>query len=234
MILKSMFFISLFQKNHKKISDKIDLLFKVFTSPKRLRILLAFNDKGYLDQVGWFNAFEARSPIDQDNNPIPWVAYSYIDFIRGRLKKQHTIFEFGSGNSTYFYAKHTSLVVSVEHDREWYDKIVNTKPENAEMIFCELMRDGDYCRMPLKLEKKFDIIIVDGRDRVNCCKQAVNAVSENGVIVLDDSERKCYQEGINFLKNNGYKELSFSGISPGLFYLKSTSVFYRVNNCLDI
>jgi hypothetical protein len=216
------------------LSNKINLLFRVFTSPKRLRTLLSFNDKGYLDEVGWFNAFDSRSPVDQDNNPIPWVTYSFIDFIKERLKKQHTVFEFGSGNSTYFYAKYAGIVVSVEHDKEWYDKIVKTKPENAELIYCELVRDGDYCRVPVKLEEAFDIIIVDGRDRVNCCKQAVNAVSANGVIVLDDSERDFYKEGIAFLISKGFKELSFTGISPGLFYRKATSVFYRPDNCLNI
>ena len=216
------------------MSSKLHLLFKVFTSPKRLRTLLAFNEKGYLDEIGWFNAFDSQSPIDGDGNPIPWVTYSFIDFIKERLKKQHTVFEFGSGNSTFFYGKYAGIVVSVEHDKEWFDKILSTKPENAELIYCELVRDGDYCRMPLKLEEKFDIIIVDGRDRVNCCKQAVNAVSESGVIVLDDSEREFYREGISFLISKGYKELSFSGISPGLFYRKSTSVFYKSDNCLGI
>jgi hypothetical protein len=216
------------------MSNKINLLHKVFTSPRRLRTLLSFNDKGYLDEIGWFNAYNTRSPVDKHNSPIPWVTYSFIDFIQARLKKQHRVFEFGSGNSTYFYARYAGTVVSVEHDKEWYDKIVSTKPENANLIFCELVRGGDYCRMPLKLEGKFDIIIVDGRDRVNCCKQAVNAVSENGVIVLDDSEREAYIEGVDFLKQNGFKQLSFSGISPGLFYNKATSVFYKTNNCLDI
>jgi len=214
--------------------SKLKLLYQVLLSPKRLKTLLSFNDKGYLDEIGWFNAFDNKTPVDGGGNPIPWVTYSFIDFIKERLNKQHTIFEFGSGNSTFFYAKYAGIVVSVEHDKEWYDKIVSTKPENAELIFCELIRDGDYCRMPIKLEETFDIIIVDGRDRVNCCKQAVKAVSENGVIVLDDSERDFYKEGITFLKNKGFKELSFSGISPGLFYRKSTSVFYRTDNCLGI
>jgi len=214
--------------------SKLKLLYQVLLSPKRLKTLLSFNDKGYLDEIGWFNAFDNKTPVDGDGNPIPWVTYSFIDFIKERLNKQHTIFEFGSGNSTFFYAKYAGIVVSVEHDKEWYDKIVSTKPENAELIFCELIRDGDYCRMPIKLEETFDIIIVDGRDRVNCCKQAVKAVSANGVIVLDDSERDFYKEGITFLKNKGFKELSFSGISPGLFYRKSTSVFYRTDNCLGI
>jgi len=214
--------------------SKIKLLFQVFSNPKRLRTLLSFNEKGYLDEIGWFKAFETQTPVDQDNNPIPWVTYSFIDFIKERLNPQLTVFEFGSGSSTYFYAKHAGIVVSVEHDKEWYDKIISTKPENAEMIYCELVTNGEYCRMPVKLEETFDVIIVDGRDRVNCCKQAVNALSESGVIVLDDSERERYNEGINFLINKGFKHLSFSGISPGLFYNKATSVFYKPDNCLNL
>jgi precorrin-6B methylase 2 len=216
------------------MSSKLHLLYKVFTSPKRLRTLLSFNDKGYLDEVGWFNAFDTRSPVDAKNNPLPWVTYGFIDFIKGRLTKQLTVFEFGSGNSTHFYAKYAGKVIAVEHDKKWLDRIISTKAENAKLIYCELVRDGDYCRMPLTLNEKFDIIIVDGRDRVNCCKQAVGAVSESGVIVLDDSEREFYKEGMDFLKENGFNEISFSGISPGLFYLKATSVFYRPGNCLNI
>lgn len=197
-------------------------------------MILSFNHKGYLHDIGWFKAFNSKSPVDGNGNPIPWVTYSFIDFIKGRIKKQHTVFEFGSGNSTFFYAKYAGLVVSVEHDKEWYDKIVNDKPENSEMIFCELVRGGDYCRMPVKLEEKFDIIIVDGRDRVNCCKQAVDALTPDGVVVLDDSEREFYREGVDFLLKKGFKQLAFSGVSPGLFYEKATSIFYKPENCLGI
>ena len=214
--------------------SKISSLLQVLSRPTRLKALLSFNHKGYLNDIGWFKAFDSKSPEDDNGNPIPWVTYSFIDFIQGRINKQHAVFEFGSGNSTFFYAKHAGLVVSVEHDQDWYDKIVNSKPENAEMIFCELVRGGDYCRMPVKLEEKFDIIIVDGRDRVNCCKQAVGALSASGVVVLDDSERNSYLPGIDFLIKSGFKHLSFSGISHGLFYRKSTSVFYRYDNCLGI
>jgi hypothetical protein len=59
-------------------------------------------------------------------------------------------------------------------------------------------------------------------------------LSDRGVVVLDDSEREHYAEAIKFFKNNGFRELSFSGVSPGLFYLKSTSVFYKDSNCLGI
>lgn len=214
--------------------SKFNALLNILKQPERLKALLSYNEKGYLSNIGWFKAFDTKSPVDGNDNPIPWVTYSFIDFIKDRLRPEHAVFEFGSGNSTIFYAQRTGIVVSVEHDQEWFEKISKTKPENAEMIFCELQRDGDYCRMPVKLGEEFDIIIVDGRDRVNCCIQAVEALSPNGVIVLDDSERPNYRDAINYLTDKGFKQIPFSGISPGLFYYKSTTVFYKANNCLGI
>ncbi|WP_345948720.1 FkbM family methyltransferase [Mucilaginibacter sp. PAMB04274] len=214
--------------------SKFTALINILKQPERLKALLSYNEKGYLNTIGWFNAFDKKAPVDGNDNPIPWVTYSFIDFIKDRLKPEHAVFEFGSGNSTAFYAQRTGIVVSVEHDKEWFDKISAGKPDNAELIYCELQRDGDYCRMPVKLGEEFDIIIVDGRDRVNCCIQAVEALSEHGVIVLDDSERPEYRDGINYLLDKGFKQIPFSGISPGLFYYKSTTVFYKVDNCLGI
>lgn len=214
--------------------NKFSSLLQLITKPARLKSILSFNHKGYLNDVGWFQAFDTKSAVDGQGNPIPWVTYSFIDFIKERLNKQHVVFEFGSGNSTFFYAKYAQSVFSVEHDKTWLNKIVQTKPQNSTMIFSELESGGDYCKKPLTLDNKFSLIIVDGRDRVNCCKQAVGALLDDGVIVLDDSERPVYKEGIEFLLNKGFKQLSFSGISPGLFYEKATSVFYKSNNCLGI
>ena len=213
----------------KKSGSYISLI-----NPARIRTLLSFGVKGYLAEIGWFKAFQTRSAVNKNAEPIPWVTYSFIDFIAERIKKEHTVFEFGSGNSTFYYAKRALKVVSVEHDKAWFEKISASKPSNSELIFCELQKDGDYCKMPASMGLKFDIIIVDGRDRVNCCYQSLTALTEAGVVVLDDSEREKYAAAISFFNRDGFKELSFSGISPGLFYRKSTSVFYKANNCLGI
>src|ERR1700722_2721923 len=98
-------------------------LVQILSNRKRLRAILSFNSKGYLFKIGWFNAFDSKSPVDDYHNPLPWVTYSFIDFIKERLNKKHRVFEFGSGNSTYFYAKLAAKVVSVEHDRSWYNKL---------------------------------------------------------------------------------------------------------------
>jgi hypothetical protein len=206
----------------------------LLAKPRRLKALLSYGHKGYLNSIGWFRAFDEQQAIDGNGDPIPWVTYSFIDFIKGRLNKNLVVFEYGSGSSTLFYADHVRRVVSVEHNEEWYKKIVGSKPANTEMIYTQLSTDGEYARKAAMLNEKFDIIIVDGRDRVNCCKHSLSALTEKGVIVLDDSERLAYNDARLLLKQAGFKELSFSGISPGLFYLKATSVFYRPDNCLSI
>lgn len=214
--------------------SKLTALATLISKPKRLNALLSYGHKGYLATIGWFTAFDTHQAVDELGKPLPWVTYSFIDFIKTRLNKELTIFEYGSGNSTLFYAQRVKRVVSVEHDEAWFNKIVKEKASNAEMIFTALEKGGEYSKKAMLLGEKFDIIIVDGRDRVNCCKNSVDALTANGVLVLDDSEREIYQEARLFLIQKGFKELPFTGISPGLFYNKTTSVFYKAANCLAI
>lgn len=201
---------------------------------KKLRSLLSFGIKGYLAEIGWFVAYENKASVDGNNQPIPWFSYSFIDFVQNRLNKQQKVFEFGSGNSTRYFAHKCAAITSAEHDKEWHNTGIKNKPNNATIVFLPLDKDGAYCRAAQQTKERYDIIIVDGRDRVNCCKQSVNALSEKGVLILDDSEREKYNEARLFLQKEGFKELSFSGISPGFFYRKATSVFYKKENCFDI
>lgn len=203
-------------------------------NPSKLKVLLSLGIKGYLVDKGWFEAYRTKSAIDQDGKPIAWVTYSFIDFIKERISKQHDIFEFGSGNSTIFYASMAGSVYSVEHDKDWFEKSSKINLPNVNMILCNLVPGADYCKSALATGKKFHMIIVDGRDRVNCCKQAVQALTENGVIILDDSERPEYAEAHTFLKQQGFKYLPFSGMAPGVIIAKYTSVFYKPNNCLNV
>lgn len=203
-------------------------------NPQKLRSILSFGIKGYLAEIGWFVALKQESSVNGENEPIPWFTYSFIDFLENRLNKGQSIFEFGSGNSTRYFAKKVNSISSLEHDKAWYENGLKNKPQNANLIFCELDTDGNYCRGANNTKQKFDIIIIDGRDRVNCCLQSIQALKEDGVLILDDSERDRYNNARIALINQGFKELSFSGISPGFFYRKETSVFYRNNNCLGI
>ncbi|AOM80675.1 FkbM family methyltransferase [Pedobacter steynii] len=202
--------------------------------PGKLKVLLSLGFKGYLADKGWFEAYRTKSSISETGDPIAWVTYSFIDFIKERINKQHSVFEFGSGNSTLFYSKLSREVYSVEHDKGWFEKNSGLSGPNIKMIYCELTENGPYCRSALDTGKKFDVIIVDGRDRLNCCEQAIKSLTEDGVVVLDDSERKEYGAAFDFFKRNGFKHLPFTGMAPGVIVSKCTSIFYKSNNCLDI
>jgi precorrin-6B methylase 2 len=214
------------------IQEKLETLLNLVKNPDELSALLSLKHSGYLDYWGWFNAFNSRSSVGKNNEPLPWVTYPFIEFIRQRLKPEHVVFEFGSGNSTIFYSRYVKSITAVEHSREWYDKISSQAPANAEIIFNA--EEDDYPGSIKKTEKSYDIIIVDAVKRVECIEASVNMLNEGGIIVLDDSDREEYSAGKEFLKNNGFNSIEFWGISPGYFNNKCTTVFYKKNNCLGI
>jgi len=214
---------------------KLERIFALLKEPRVIKKLMAMYSNGYLHDIGWFNSFKENRPIDRYGKALPWVTYSFIDFISDRLNKNMSVFEYGLGNSTLWYASKVNNVTSVEHDLDWFNEIKNQMPDNVSLFFEKLEYGKNYSKKSKTLNKKFDVIIVDGRDRVNCMMQAIEAIKDNGVIILDDSERETYEKGIEFLLNEGFKKIDFWGISPGLFYRKCTTIFYKNNNnVLDI
>ena len=211
-----------------KIQEFIVIHYKLF------KLLFRAVKKGYLHDIGWINSYKTQTPVNINFQPIPWVTYSFISYIENRLNKSMNIFEFGSGNSTLYYAEKVNHVISVEHDKNWFEKLLENIPENVQLIHCELQYGGDYCKTIVSTDSKYSMIIVDGRDRVNCILNSTSSLSQDGVLILDDSEREEYQNGVIHLKQLGYNELDFWGIAPGIFYNKCTSIFYRNNNCLGI
>jgi hypothetical protein len=187
-----------------------------------------------LKEDGWFESFNIKESIDKDGNPIPWCTYSFIKFIEPRLKKHFKVFEYGSGNSTLWYAKRVNEITSVENDFDWYKNVSSSMPSNAQVIYCELKYDGDYCRQVLKQNKKYNIIIIDGRDRINCTKLCIESLTEDGVIVFDNSNLTQYTEAIEFLARIKFKRLDFWSLSPVTSHNNCTSIFYKSNNCLMI
>lgn len=190
--------------------------------------------EGLLKDAGWFRSFREKAPLDAAGNPLPWVTYSFMDFIAPRLTRELDLFEFGSGNSTLFYSGKVKSVTVVEHDKGWHEAMKGKIPGNVTLIFKELSYGGDYSGTAVDTGNRYDIVIVDGRDRVNCVRKSLPALKESGVLVLDDSERDEYLEGAAYLREKGFREIPFWGMAPGLLYRKCTSVFYRDGNCLGI
>ncbi len=213
-----------------KLTEKLKILFS--SDWDSISILLSQLHSGLLIDEGWFNSYKLKKAVDKNLQPIPWTTYSFIDFIKSRLTNSMNVFEYGAGNSTLFFAQRVGSVTTAEHNEDWYNAIVKLMPLNVKLFLNS--ESDDYINSVSKESLKYELIFIDGIQRNECIIKSTSFLSENGVVILDDSERQEYERGKVFLNENGFKVLDFWGIAPGILFKKCTSVYYKSNNCLNI
>jgi hypothetical protein len=190
--------------------------------------------RGYLALSGWLRSARARHSIDESGRPLPWYTYSAIAFLGERLRSDVHIFEWGVGNSTLWWAARANRLVAVDHKAAWIDLLrKQLRDEPIELFHVPLVYGGDYCRKVIEYSG-FHVIAVDGRDRVNCVRNSVQALRPDGVIVWDNTERESYLPGVQFLRDHGFRQIDFVGMGPIVSNGWQTTVFYRPLNCLGI
>lgn len=187
---------------------------------------------GYLYKTGWIKSVQKRMPVAENGNPVPWFTICFNYFLEDRLNKNMLVFEYGSGNSTLYFASRVASLTSIEHDYNWYCRMKDLFPDNVKYHFQDLNQDYSSCIN--KLGGFYDIIIIDGRNRVECAQNSINHLKENGIIIWDNSLREKYRTGLEFLAEKGFKRIDFKGLNPGGTVVTVTSVFYKNNNCLNI
>lgn len=73
----------------------------------------------------------------------------------------------------------------------------------------------------------FDVVVVDGMCRSLSAYMAAKFVSENGIIVFDNSDRWQYETGYAALEKFGFKRIDFYGTGPVNPFEWCTSIFCR-------
>lgn len=198
-------------------------------------IIMLFTSKNsYLRTKGYLKSAFHSSPLNNEGMPLPWMNYSIIRMFEQRLTKDMRIFEYGSGYSTLFFSDHVLQVCSVEHDKSWYKTMSNRVPSNATIIHKELSDVEAYCGSVHNFEGTFDVIVIDGRERVKSVISCIAKLSPRGIVILDDSERERYAYAFEFMKELGFNSLDFEGLKPGGHRNVVSTVFYKSNNCLCI
>lgn len=196
--------------------------------------LYSLRTTGPLKEDGWFRSFREAASVDAEGNPVPWITYPAIEFLKNRIRAEMSVFEYGCGESTLWWASRVREVISVEHDKDWHQKIKLTIPKNVSLTYVDLEYGGVYSKKITEFKDKFDIVILDGRDRVNCAINSLDALKSDGIIVWDNSNIKEYEKGYRFLYEHGFRKIEFIGLSPAVNYKTETGIFYRTNNCLGI
>jgi hypothetical protein len=139
-----------------------------------------------------------------------------------------SVLEFGSGQSTLWWAGQVKSVVSVEDNTPWYQSLLEIAPGNVRLILSDTLASN----IERELNgAKFDVIIVDGLDRLVCAKKSVSFLNEGGAVILDNSEGYWGVDGeypiIEFFREKGFSRIDFYGHAPGVILPACTSLFFK-------
>lgn len=135
------------------------------------------------------------------------------------------VFEYGAGASTAWLAKRAGAVISVEHDRSWYDKFgpILAAFDTVDLLHRPIDADPRNYVDAIAGRGVFDLIVVDGRRRADCLAAARAHLAPGGLIVFDDSGRKRYRAAI---ENSGLVEHHHFGRSYCVPYPDHTSILH--------
>ena len=182
-------------------------------------------------KYGYFG-FTRSTKYTSDYHPnIPWFTFSAIQYLKSFDLSERVVFEYGSGFSTRYWTSRCKWVYTVESDRKWYDKIANENFLNLNLYFED--NPVRFAKSILDTDTKFDIIVIDADNRMDCAKVAIDCLKDGGIIILDNSERLEEREVCKLLRNSGFFQFDFVGLGMFNTYSWSTSVFLKSQSSLQ-
>jgi precorrin-6B methylase 2 len=182
----------------------------------------------------WLNSVIHRRSAFED--AIPWLHFFAIDWLENYVDSSMKVFEWGSGGSTLFWSRHVQHVICVEHDRAWYERVLQTLErdgiKNVKLLHVpggrekvdtpeDLLFVGEGTREVFREyanwindypDEEFDIIVVDGMARLACLSNAIPKLRPGGVIVFDNSNR--YEAVLSWFAIDDWTMLHFRGPNP--------------------
>ena len=145
--------------------------------------------------------------VEQEITPL-WPD-PFIEWLEPRLRKDMTVFEWGSGNGTLWLARRVKSTYSVEHHVLWNRALRPILPCTSMYTYIPIDKLDLYPAV-IKSQGEFDIIIVDGMCRDACIHEAVKHLAQDGLLVLDNSDSEAF-EAQRWLETEGWKSVTLRG-----------------------
>jgi hypothetical protein len=177
---------------------------------------------------------------------LPWWTFDAIERVDAFLKARNgeaRAFEYGAGASTLWLARRCARVVSVEHDRQWWPPLAAhlrrldnvearcVDPVPSRAPDCPSRRAGwsgldfaPYVRAIRRARGPFDLIVIDGRARSSCLREALGHLARGGLIVFDNADRRRYAPAI---ARSGLRVERFGGFAPAVPWPSQTALLAR-------
>ena len=178
---------------------------------------------GFALGSGYFRSCLRGHAVDRNGDPIPMYTYPAVDLLVASRAwfRTRSVLEFGSGQSTRWWARHARRVVAVEYDAAFASRLralLHSAPN------VELVLGDDYLALPAE---RFDVVSIDGYPRVAAARFVLDRVAEDGIIIVDNSDVRSLAELCDVLAGAGSGRIDFFGHSPAAYYKQCTSIFFR-------
>jgi len=163
---------------------------------------------------------------DGSGNPIPWYTYPAIEYLSRFDFSGRKVFEYGSGNSSRWWAARCGSLVSIEDDRLWYDKI---KRDASDLTNFDYRFEEDKIKYVQQEQLAgSDIVVIDGFHRAECTDYFLQQLKLGSIdpilLIFDNSD--WFPKSIGRLnKELNWIQVDFSGFGPINPYTWTTTVF---------
>jgi hypothetical protein len=185
---------------------------------RALRAILGVYKGGY----GHWRSARLHRPVNVRGEPLPWFTYPAIEFLNQFDLSNKRIFEFGAGNSTLYWGARGGEVVSIESDPVWYRHLADQVPANVRLLL--VPETAAYVRALDREAETFDIIVVDGLERLACSRAAPSRLRSGGLVILDNAD--WHPGCAAVLRDAGLLQVDMTGFGPVNGYSWTTSLFF--------
>jgi hypothetical protein len=168
----------------------------------------------------------------------PFWPYSAIEWLAEALPPKARAFEYGGGGSTLWLEDRGTILTVTEHDEEWHRKLADGLAPGTTLLFRPPAPVGSITSAVLpgyfddyaaaiddQPDGSLDLVIVDGRARVECVRRSMPKVKPGGLLLFDDADRGRYRSAVKGL--TGWERHIFVGLKPGQRFPAHTSVWKR-------
>jgi predicted O-methyltransferase YrrM len=165
----------------------------------------------------------------------PWISYDAQHLLDMHLNLESRVLEFGSGMSTQWFAARAGRLVSIEDNPEWHKRVRSVLPQGDSIIYRLAECEAAYTAVPD--EESFDLILIDGRWRDRCVENALDLLSPNGILYLDNADKGSNADSGDVpravalieeaAKLNGWRLRRFTDFAPAMFFAQAGLLLQR-------
>lgn len=135
----------------------------------------------------------------------PWLAPGAIAWLERHLHPDMRGWEWGSGRSTLWFARHLRALTSIENDAAWFAAVSQSLTQagihNVDLRHIPLDHSeadtyrSDYTPLPrnpaailAEDDASLDFVVVDGWYRPVCARAALSKLKPGGILLIDNTD----------------------------------------------